>query len=142
MKAITILFLATSACSLPLNGTGPDDLFDDAGQRIGSNDNSDAADDAAPVCHPAVARGVAIIMGNTASCTAVTTDANVINDHAVGYIVSNPMLDCSVHEVPVECSTCNYTCGCLLQYVATPGMPCKCSQESPGAPIVLTGCGG
>jgi hypothetical protein len=137
----TILFLFAAGCSVPVNGLAPADLFDDAGHRIG--DNPEASGDAAPVCYSATARGVAIIANNTATvpCTAVGIDANVINNHAVGYIVSNPMLDCSVHEAPIECSTCDYTCDCLLRYVASPGPTCVCSQAGPGAPIVLTGCG-
>ena len=147
MKTTILCFLATSACSLPLNGTGP---IDNSPSSTSPTSTTDAeAEAAAPpingdlttgdVCHSANVRGAPPLTRMQCPSGGIV-EADVVNNNTVAYATTNTSGGCHISSAPVECSTCEYTCDCLLKYVASPDAGCTCSQDGVGSVIVISGC--
>jgi hypothetical protein len=150
MKAVAIFLTCLCACELPLNGTGPEDLpglpptaTRDAeaprNEAAALPPNSDQAQVA--VCHSTAPWG----QGGAASldaldrvhppCKSYSATSSINDPNTVAYVNN-----CQIVPAPVECSTCVYTCDCILRYTELPDAGCTCSQSTPGGVIVISGC--
>jgi hypothetical protein len=133
--------LALCGCELPVNGTGPIDNSPSTRPATVTDAEAPKVEAAAlppngdqaqlGICHSAAVRGDV----NPPGCKSVSTNADVINNDLVAYAK-----DCQVVAVPIECSTCDYTCDCILRYTELPDAGCTCSQNATGGVIVISGC--
>jgi hypothetical protein len=112
--ALFVLLLAGNACSLPLNGTGPDDP---------SLSTPPLPSDKSASCHSLTMPYPAVPSGACAG--GINEDGNV---QGTMYLAVDSTNACQVLAVPEACSACNYTCDCMLRALGA----CSCTQTSPG----------
>jgi hypothetical protein len=133
---IVITTLLASGCALPLNGTGTGSdlpLATDAGESKSETSTTDETSTPPPngdqvtvaVCHSATLPQLG------------PTRAECPHGYQSGVSGIAYLSNCELLVVPVECSTCDYTCDCLLRYVALPDAGCACSQNTTGGTLVL-----
>jgi hypothetical protein len=163
MKHIALLIF-TSACALPVNGTGPDPQTPDvAAIPIVAKLDAGAAE-VPEAAAPLLFESDAGLNMPPPDCHAPAVDyyenypANWCKgyvDPETGKVVTALNLTlyaqstiflaqdaagnlCRPSSVPVVCATCDYTCDCLLEALCPVGVTCACEQGLPGG-ILLFG---
>jgi hypothetical protein len=107
-------------------GSSETSLTDD--QSRGDAPTVDDAPPEAAICHSAVK------YTNPPGCKSISETPEVANG-AVAYAMG-----CQIVAAPVECSTCDYTCDCLLRYLELPDAGCACEQGLPSGSIIKLVC--
>jgi hypothetical protein len=136
MKAVAILFTCLCACELPVNGTGPipentpNDAEAPKSEAAALPPNGDQAQ--LGVCH---SWNTSLDGLNRGPCKSYSENDSNVTGH-IPYVNAF----CQIVAAPDECSTCDYTCDCILRYTTLPDAGCTCSQSATGGVIVISGC--